>query len=144
MTDDPNINRAITTSTKDEEHLVDTPNSKAKNNVFKSPPAPSNKKSMFGIYAGTNGNPSFKSPMVNNQAKLGNCGSNSKGNGVGPSSNNATSYAETNSWFISPVCSKLRDHIFMVNGGQKDMLFLHHSPMTAALLGAEGSQGLVP
>lgn len=98
---------------------------------------------MYSIYAGTNGNPSFKSPMamVNNQAKV---GSNTKGNGVGPSSNHAASYAETKSWFISPVCSKLRDHIFMVNGGQKDMLFLNHSPMTAALLGAEGSQGLVP
>ena len=97
---------------------------------------------MYGLYAGTNGNPSFKSPMVNNQAKI---GSNTKSNGVGrQSSNHAASYAETKSWFISPVCSKLRDHIFMVNGGQKDMLFLHHSPMTAALLGAEGSQGLVP
>lgn len=34
------------------------------------------------------------------------------------------------SWMISPVCSRLREHIYMLNGNaQKERLFLH-SPMT--------------
>lgn len=91
-------------------NLSQTPVSK-NNNAFKSP-APSNKK-----YLSIHNN---KSPAVTNHGK--NSLSNSK-----------HQQNQNESWMISPVCSRLREHIQMMNGyAQKERLFLH-SPMTNSM-----------
>lgn len=72
-------------------NLNHTPISKAKG-VFKSP-APSNKKYLINN----------KSPMVSNLSKINGSNNKSGSNGV-------------ENWMISPVCSRLKDHIYMLNG----------------------------
>ena len=80
--------------------------------MFKSP-APSNKKLAF-----TNGP---KSPIWAEKPNI--TGSNAK---------NGTSSFET--WMISPVCSRLHEHIHMLNGAsQKERIFLQ-SPMQYRML----------
>lgn len=72
---------------------------------FKSP-APSNKKALH----------STKSPLLTTQAKIANM--------------QAQGVASAEKWAVSPVCSRLRDHIIMLNGNSnKERLFLQ-SPMT--------------
>lgn len=121
--------------------------------VFKSP-APSNKKCSLAAQLGaplannggglpaTNVNHFLKSPHIKNHTKL---GSNSKLSGSklfgGVHQGN---YLESNSaWIISPVCSRMRDHISLLGGGgvpsnQKERLFLNQSPQEDGLLGSNG------
>ena len=88
--------------------LTQTPTNCKTRNVFKSP-APSSKKYLN----------MQKSPMLTNNF-----------NGVASSNKKGTSQAGgLETWMISPVCSRLREHIQMLNGfSQKERLFLQ-SPM---------------
>jgi hypothetical protein len=124
---------------------------KAKEGVFKSPGHSNHKKctSQLGALgnngaAATNINHYLKSPHLNNQAKFGHGGSNSKMSGSKLFGNNGvTGYIENNSWIISPVCSRLRDHIYHLGGGPSNQkeggLFINsRSPMEDGLLGSNG------
>lgn len=75
-------------------NLSSTPISKGPN-AFKSP-APSNKKYMQNYVN--------KSPLMTTHSRVN--GSNQK----------LYSQANNESWMISPVCSRLREHIYMLNG----------------------------
>lgn len=85
-----------------------TPNSKLRT-TFKSPAPSTKKRSQM-----------HKSPMATTQAKM----NNSMLPGI---------TASSDKWAVSPVCSRLRDHISMLNGNScKERLFLQ-SPMTNRL-----------
>ena len=113
----------------DQPHILHTPNSKHKVtshlSVFKSP-APSNLKhvntrdGLAHCAVTTNVNLFLKSPIGSrNKSKHSNCGSNSKP-GAAPSGFSGYKDHQNNTasgWIISPVCSRLRDHMYLVNGG---------------------------
>lgn len=96
-----------TPSQKNTYNLSYTPVSKNQH-AFKSP-APSNKKCL-----NVNNN---RSPFNNTQGRIN-------------FSNSKLNTSNIENWMISPVCSRLREHIQMLNGNsQKERLFLN-SPMT--------------